>query len=203
MIFKQVNFFMLPKDERLFLSFVFKDPEVKLITKTNNQPNIREIDQFEYLKGNSQKGMDYLFWKQSFPIAQSDIKKVEYKRYDENIMKILPTGETGYVLDTMKTPVIEYMPSLNLGGGIINRGRIYADMYCVKDDVWQRREKAFESWYDRIARWLRRNFFKTSDSSFFYLGPTLLKLHQEGKVKYSWPYEIFNPEIGEILLKVA
>jgi hypothetical protein len=200
MLGKQVNFFMQPQDEQLFLSFVFSDPETVLISRSNSEPSIQVIDRLTYSDQLSKRGA-HLFWKRTFRIDPIDIHMVEYKQYNEVVVDLISTGKTGYVIDTAKAPVIEYAPSRNLGNGVINRGRIWAGMRYVQDGLWVHKGKEFESWYDRIARWLRKNFSRTPESGFFYLGPSLLMLHQEGKVKYKWPYEPYDPAIGEVMLK--
>ncbi len=199
MIGKQVNFFMQAEDEERFLDFIFQDPEVELIADKNDEPKIRVIDRLTYLQEGPLNGLGYLFWKNSIPIDPVSIFKIEYMRYSEEVMDFIPTGKIGYGLNS-DAPVIEYVPCRCLDNGVITRGRIWAGMRYVKDNAWIHKEKEFESWYDRIARWLRRNFSRTSESGFFYLGPSLLLLHREGKVKYR-SYEPFHPELGEVMLK--
>ncbi len=201
MIGKQVNFFMLPEDERLFLTFVFTNPEVELIIEHNNEPNIQLIDKNAYLLNEipTRTGV-YLLWNKTFPIEGAFIRKVEYREFSEDAMDYVLTGKSGYVVDKINAPVIEYMPSKFIENGIINRGRIWAGMFYSENGKLIRKKKEFETWYDKIARWLRRNFSRTNDSSFFYLGPELIKLHKMGKVR-SKPYEAFDPEVGEVLLK--
>jgi hypothetical protein len=182
---KQINFFMLPDDQKLFLSFVLHDPEVDVLATCSSQPTIEVIDRSSCLNGDlPNKGL-FCFWNRSFPINPRCISK--------------STGQQ-FNLSREIAPVIEYAPSRIVGEGIVRRGRIWATMNYLEHDQWAYKSKAFEAWYDRIARWLHKNFSRTPDSGFFYLGPALLALHKKGKLKYK-PFELCRPDLGEIFLE--
>jgi len=77
---KQINFFMLPEDEKLFLDFVLDDPNVVIITENYMESGIREIDQSAYLKEIPKRRFDYLFWMKTQEIKSNCIHDSTAKR---------------------------------------------------------------------------------------------------------------------------
>jgi hypothetical protein len=149
---KQVNFYMHPADEELFLSFVLQRPTVKLLKEVSDTPDffvnvldLRHSEEFRQL----------LFWDSQLDLDSKNISEGYLKVYDENSGYYVSTKKNIFIVDPIDSPVIEYSRSFINIDNKLTRGRIWADMYT--DLGIRLKDNRFIHWYDEIAKWLRRN----------------------------------------------
>lgn len=176
---KQVRFYMLPEDERLFLHFVCQKPSVALLSSISTKPKLQVIeDPLNSLQPTTEL-RTILLWNTMWPIRKDDIQKIFLKEYDIEQGRYVATGEMVYSVNTSKAPVIEFSPSFIRHDGRLVQGRIWAEMYRPEPGQLIHKGANFESWYDQIARWLRRNFKRSRDID-GYFGPEALEWYQKG-----------------------
>ena len=176
---KQVRFFMLPPDEQAFLQFVFGDQMVVMLADSSPHPELQTMEYSPSYVPEHMQLTTILFWKRVFHISTDDIREVRGKEYREELGAFIETAEVAYRVDTLNAPVIEFSPSFIRRDGRLVKGRIWAEMYRIEGGATFHKGMDFESWYDRIARWLRRNLFRVEglDGRF---GRHALEWYQKG-----------------------
>jgi hypothetical protein len=175
---KQVNFYMLPEDELLFLRFLCQEPTMVFLQRRSATPDLQVIpDPLSSFQ--SLKTREVLIWNTTFPIQEADITETHMRKYDTERYTYVETGELAYFINKVNAPVLEFSRSFVRDDGRLVVGRIWAEMYRLAGDALIHKGEAFEAWYDRIARWLRRHFSRVSDL-YTYLGPKALQWWQEG-----------------------
>lgn len=176
---RQVRFYMLPEDERMFLQFVCREPTVVLLECISSKPELQVIaNPLDSLQPTT-KMKKILLWNTIFPIEQNDIQILRMRKYDEEQGVYVETGEVRYSIDVLNAHVIEYIPSFIRDDGQLVQGRIWAEMYRLENDKLVYKGTNFESWYDQVARWLRRNFKRAKDID-GYFGPQALEWYRGG-----------------------
>lgn len=177
---KQVRFYMLPEDERMFLEFVCQDPNAVLLAPRMPGPELRVIENaFASVEQRTQMTL-MLLWNRVFPIKEQDVRENRLKEYKKEIDAWVETGEIDYSVDKLQAPVIEYIAPFFLGSsGKLTQGRLWAEMYRLEENTLVYKGEGFESWYDRIARWLRRNFKRVQGMD-GYFGPHVLEWYRGG-----------------------
>jgi hypothetical protein len=176
---RQIRFYMLPEDERVFLQFVRRDPSLVLLTRTSPTPELRIIENSLVSPPQDSELISILFWNTTLPIDESDIREIHLKRYDAERGVYVETGKVLYSIDLSNAPVIELSRSFIRTDGQLVKGRIWAEMYQLEGDTWVHKGAGFESSYDRIARWLRRSFGRVKGAD-AYFGRKALEWYQEG-----------------------
>jgi hypothetical protein len=172
---------MLPGDEQLFFDYVLKDGDVKAILEHLTEPRIEIIPSQNLVQKGSINLPDFLIWNTNNPLPFEQIKIAHLQKYDEDIMDYVPTGQVSYYVDKDVTPVIEYTPSRIRPDGEISQGRIWAQMYYVEGNEWVYKGDAFNKYYEKIARWIRKNFSRIENAD-GYFGPEAFKLHKDGNL---------------------
>ncbi len=175
---KQVRFYMMPEDELAFLQFVCQDQNVSLLASSSPTPELQVIKNLLSSPQQRSELVTILLWNKAFPIGDNDVQEIHLTEYKEEIGAFVETGKVIYSINTSSAYVIEFSPSFVRGDELV-KGRIWADMYRLERDTLVYKGKDFESWYDRIARWLRRNF-KSIRGVDGYLGPQALEWYQKG-----------------------
>ena len=178
---KQTRFYMLPEDEKFFFAYVVKDENTHVILEHPKERQVEIVDKSMLLNQGSVTRDWYLIWNSKIPIDPEDIGIAHPQKYDDEKMNFVPTGEIRYYIAKLDAPVIEYSPSILKPDGEISQGRIWADVNFVKDNAWVNKGEEFNSFYEKIAHWLRRNLSSIKDID-GYFGPEIIKYHKEGKV---------------------
>ncbi|MFB0534604.1 MAG: hypothetical protein ACETWR_06450 [Anaerolineae bacterium] len=176
---KQVRFYMLPEDERTFLRSVCRDQAVVLLADSSPEPKLQILENLLTSLQQRSELSTILLWNTALPIKETDIREVRLREYKEELGAYIETGKVIYSVDRLNAPVIEFSPSFIRRDGQLVRGRIWAEMYRQEGGTLVHKGADFESWYDRIARWLRRNF-KRAEGIDGYFGPQALEWYQEG-----------------------
>lgn len=175
---KQVNFYMLPEDEQLFLSKVQCNPNVVFLkSASTDQPEIEVVDNLASVTGENGGFMFYI-WNRLFEFHSEYIAPHKVKIYDENIPGYIDTGRISYSISTIDAPIIEYSRSF-IREGVLREGRIWAEMHPLVNGEFVYKGAEFEKWYDDLAGWLRRNLKRLKERS-SYIGAEALKWYQAG-----------------------
>lgn len=177
---RQVRFYTLPEDEQEFLAFLHKDPDVAILRDRSKTPELNVMKQLTLLP-RSEWGWSLCIWNMRFPINESHIRKVDLKAYDKTQMEFVQTGEVVYCLNIGNAPVIEFSRSFINQDGHLLKGRIWAEKHAFRDGEFFYKGDDFVKWYERVARWLRRNFLRVTNVD-GYFGKSALKWYQGGGV---------------------
>jgi hypothetical protein len=166
---RQVEFYMLPDDEREFVTYVQNDTEALIISRLNleNTPAVLDLLGEELPAWHSQ----VFLWRPGYPLFT-----------DYRIMKAGPfEGRGVYFVNRFDSPVIEFSRSLFPPGSTrLSRGRIWADMYRLEGGQLVHKGEEFEKWYDTIAAWIRRRYRKIGTKPYTYMGPRAYKWYLAG-----------------------
>jgi hypothetical protein len=149
---------MLPDDRETFLRFVQKDDPVAIISESSDSPIVRPLEQPDFcLHGNV-----YLWNRRFLPC---------FKR------KWIP-GPRYYGVSVLDLPLLQLSAStLTIWGDepALVQGRLYGVF-----DPDLERPPGFEKWYERIVRWIRKNYRKNPTTAGGYVGPNAYELFEKG-----------------------
>jgi hypothetical protein len=176
---KQVRFYMLPEDERMFLEFVYQNRTVVLLDERSSEPKLHILGKPPVAPQQRSDPGTILLWDTTFPINESDIQKIHLREYREEVGIYMETGQVVYYIDKSALPVIELNSSFIRPDGSLAKGRIWAEMHQFRENIFVYKGKDFESWYNQLAKWLRRNF-KRIEGIDGYFGPKAFEWYQEG-----------------------
>jgi hypothetical protein len=157
---RQIIFHMFPEDREAFLSFVQARDHVIVTEFSGDSADVRPVD----LKNRQSKGRDALcLWN----------------------LALLPTLERTYIPDSTigpyyridyTLPILEFSvptPVLWDETPALTQGRLYA--YAYQD------LPALRTWYEALARWLRKNFSKNPITWMSgYVGPSARQWFEHG-----------------------
>jgi hypothetical protein len=165
---KQVNFWMLPEDESIFMQYLRERKNIVLLKPISSRLEVEMIE-FDLILPSTEPTL--LIWDKTIPIK------------DENIVppkRLINSGKYDYYeIDRFDAPVIEYSRSLLTREKGLLRGRIWAEMYLFKGQERIYKGSEFEDFYNTIARWLRRNLTRIKEL-YAYMGSAALKWYREG-----------------------
>lgn len=162
---RQINFFMLPEDEEEFIRFVKSTGEVIVIPAITNKMPVESVE-------NLPKAFSKPYWFSFYFLNKNLIEEAKYDYIEK---------QKHYHIDESKSLVIQFHR-----GGIednkILEGRIWiATAYVIKDSsgelVWVQKSKEFIEWYEKIARWLRKNYLKNGS---IYISKRVLEWLKKG-----------------------
>ena len=176
---KQLRFYMLPEDELAFLQFICSDQAVVILATASPEPRPLIIDQCLTSLSHRSTLNTILLWNTLFSIEDSDVREGRLREYREEQGTYIETGERVYSIDRLNAPVIEFVPSFVRPDGQLVKGRIWAEMFRLVEGERVHKGLNFEAWYDRVARWIRRNFKRVGGID-GYLGTHALSWYREG-----------------------
>jgi len=143
---KQVNFYMLPPDEREFLDSAFADEQVEVLSRDGETIDPAGVQASSAAEAKEHRYL--LLHRRGEPL-----------RYREAIMTDGPRrGQSRLYVDSSRSNVIELSRSwLDMDNERLHRGRLWAEMRRLEDDRFVHKGVEFERWYDSLARWIRRH----------------------------------------------
>jgi hypothetical protein len=155
---RQIHFYMLPGDRDAFIRFVQKDELVAVISEGSDSPIVRPLEQ-----GDVRDHKNVYFWNRRF-LPRFQRKWIPGPRY--------------YTVNELDLPVLEFIGSTLTtweDRPALVQGRLYGifDAYLAKPPE-------FEKWYERLVRWIRRNYRRNPTSMGGYVGPAALELFENG-----------------------
>lgn len=152
---RQINFFMTADDEERFLDYAKSTCNLGILPYRSKTPTFIPIESLPPPKSDD-------FWLTSYLINKDISHKV--------ISEFIP--EQGhYYVDDSASDVIELSRSLPFDDRL-PRGRIYAEFYSHFDEAkgqWVKKDEALVRWFEKLVRWIRKNFKK--EDWLIYIGP--------------------------------
>jgi len=180
---RQINFYTLTEDERAFVEFLSRKDALTFALPFSNTPGLDVSTPKKILGSNSSEIRKVLIINEGFPIEAQYIRKIHTKE-QEGIAELVDLeNESIYRVDTLNSTVIEWSRSRPRPDGQLAPGRIWAEMTRLEDGVIVDKDPGFIQWYERIARWLRKNYQRV-EGQFRYFGPAAAKWYAEGGVLF-------------------
>ena len=148
---------MLAEDCREFLSFVQQRDPVAVVDRSSKLEAIEEVQHAW------ERGETYSLWNQALlPTLQRTFIRVE------------PEAASYYRIDS-SLPLIEFwypspVPEPWNGRPALTQGRVWAENPT----------KAFESWYNALIRWIRKNFVRDAVLLGDWIGPAAYQWFKDG-----------------------
>lgn len=143
---KQVNFYMTEPDEEEFVHFLRSDMDICIFMDA--QPS-SEVIPLKSLPNKDVSGW-FLLW--LWHRRKSPTPEMNYI-----------TKQKYYMVDSTCSEVIEFLRSF-IDNGHLTRGRIWAEMSYwdlnKNPPVLMKKSDAFNTWYNRIANWIKRRSVK-------------------------------------------
>lgn len=162
---------MLPEDEEEFIKFVKSTAEISIIPTVTNKMPIEIVEKLP-------KAFSKPYWFSFDFLNKNFIVEAKYDYIEE---------QQHYHIDESKSLVIQFHRSCVEDNKILE-GRIWIDTsYIVKDSSgewkWVKKPKEFIEWYEKIVRWLRKNYLKYGSG---YISKRVLEwLKRDGKLTTS------------------
>jgi hypothetical protein len=157
---KQTQFHMLAEDCERFLEFVHnRDPVIVVLWKSKS-PEIEEV------QNAWERGGWYCLWNQSLlpSLTRRYIPESSHGPY-YRVDSALPTIEFSY-----PPPVQETWN----GKLALTQGRVWAG--------FEHENNRFETWYNAVVRWIRKNFVKNPVPLGGYVGPAAYDWYKKGGI---------------------
>jgi hypothetical protein len=149
---------MLEEDCREFVAFIQKRDPVIVVDRSSKSKEIEE-EQRPW-----ERGKTYCLWNQALlPRLQRKFVRVEPERASYGVDNSLPVIEFWY-----PQPVQEPWN----GRPALTQGRVWAR--------FENPTKEFESWYNAVVRWIRKNFVRDAVLLDGYIGPAAYKWYKNG-----------------------
>jgi len=146
----QTNFFMVERDEQEFLAFLRSRPGIHfLVGRFHDKPD-PEFEE-ELPPFGDRREVQIVNAAIRWPLRLSARGAAEF--------------EGKYLLDLFRDPHIE-LRRCHVDNGCVLPGRIYTKVGWLPDPSENR---VLRSWYDSVARWLKKRYKKTEGP--FWLGP--------------------------------
>ncbi len=158
---RQLNFWMLELDEKMFVDEILTDREVIMIRtwSPGPYPNV--------LSSLPQKG-SFGWWALGFLHRKFPFESAKWVQAQEGPGK----GLYHYIGEEL--PIIEFNRSILRDSGELGQGRIWTG--CRDDE--------FLRWYSQVSGWIRQHYIKVEKlaNSWLYAGPQAYDWHQAGGV---------------------
>lgn len=175
---KQVRFYALPIDEKLFWEFIQSIPETYQLSAKSLNSSVnsfvlrwsREPPKLVFRK--------YYIGKGKLDVLKTYVRKGSRKVYSEEKMDFVDTGEQFFWIDT-NASLIEFIPSFFRDDGKLAQGRIWVDLYRLEEKEFVYKGDDFRDFYEKLANWIRKNFKKLKGVD-GYFGKEALEWYKSG-----------------------
>jgi hypothetical protein len=155
---RQIHFYALPEDHRAFLRWVQEQDPVVATLRDSDSAHVQ-------------------------PLADlNDSGKQTVSLWNRRLLPNLERkwiADPGYFpIDTLHTSTLEFSPSFVTtweGKPALCQGRVFGDF-----DTHLGKSPEFDRWYEKLVRWIRKNYRKSPTSFGGYLAPEANKFYQEG-----------------------
>jgi hypothetical protein len=149
---------MLPDDRDAFLRFVRKDDLVALVSEGSDSPIVRPVDERDL--GTQD---DFYLWN---------------RRLLPHLKRRWIPGPRYYGVSVLDSVVLAFGGSRLTaweGKPALVQGRLYGIF-----DPYLEKPPEFQKWYEHLVRWIRKNYQRTHTSIGGYIGPSAMKLFEQG-----------------------
>lgn len=142
---KQINFFMMPEDEKEFESYLKQTKQVSFLAVPMYHQELRVMNSF------GSQDPEGKSWSTIYLVLTDDLEKI--------IINYVP-GPSYYLLDELRSPVIQFMRCYyDFSNKKIRRGRLYLNTgYYNQNREWVWKEQEFLDWANNVFKWFRRHF---------------------------------------------
>ena len=154
---RQLQFYSLEGDKIAIAQFVLEIGGALLPEKTK-RPTLEIVRDLSAISDFQWKYNQWLFWKTSIDLNKRFISQKKLYKAPEWYNEYANPDGTFFTIDRLCAPVIEFSPSVIRPDGVLSSGRIWADMTYFEGDKKVDKGEEFRSWYDQIARWIKRKF---------------------------------------------
>lgn len=166
---RQIGFYMLDDDAKQFLNCVAESGSVMLIRGqnfTSTHPDEVVLSEFPTV-ASTEEPQHYYLWNKSIPgtpVLQRIVPKDKLK-------------PVFYAIDARNSPVVELRRCI-LRELILSEGRLWMEPAFLTDQqTLQAKPEDFTIWYEKLHKWIKKNFMKASDrwNHPVYIGQSALK----------------------------
>jgi hypothetical protein len=168
---RQINFYMAPNDEKIFLDYILSTGEIAIIGEPSptNQPRV--LTDFTPVVADETLWLTVYLWNQQ-TTPQVFMEAVETQGY--------------YLVDFFKSEAIQWSRCyLDTQKPILRRGRLWIETYHFEDEQPIKKTEAFIRWFERLQRWVRKNCAKSDEYQGCYIGDEALVLKQEYGIAFT------------------
>lgn len=156
---RQVNFFIMQKDEDEFVRFVLSQPGVEMLGHLSLTKKVPVLSALPIEDSPLLPSRQIFFHRQGTPVYTTSV-----------VVQVGPlAGKLIQFLDVSASPVIEFSRSMLHPDGTLGQGRIWADMRRLEGDHFVLKGDEFEQWYETLARWIRKRWGRLERGSFYRL----------------------------------
>lgn len=167
---KQVNFYMLPKDEAEFMEALRARTEFIIIGSPSMTQTPTILDELPVEDSP-------VVWRDTVYLGRPGCALFTRRV----TMQAGPLqGKALYFIDGSDSSVVEFGRCVLRDDGVLTRGRIWAEMRRLEGKHFVYKGREFEEWYDSMAAWIRRHYRKVGERPYFYIGPEAYKWWQAG-----------------------
>ena len=159
---RQIHFHMLQDDQSAFVQMVKENDPV--VVTTRDDPQNRDVQPVENLPSDHIE--IFCLWNRMLlPVLKREWDgKARYYKYP---------------LDVLHLPLLEISPSFSTkweGKPGLIQGRLYGQF-----DPYLNKPREFEKWYERIVRWIRKNYRRHPSRIIAgYVGPAAYEFYENG-----------------------
>ncbi|MCZ6676644.1 MAG: hypothetical protein O7E52_05270 [Candidatus Poribacteria bacterium] len=167
---RQINFYMAPNDEKALLDYMLSKENIAIIGQPSptNQPRI--LKDFNLTVSDETLWLTVYLWNRD-TTQQVFMKAVKAQGY--------------YLVDFFKSEVVQWGRCyLDMEKKILRRGRLWLEAYHFEGDQPIKKNEAFIRWFERLQRWVRKNYTKSEEDPGCYVGREALLLKDYG-VKFT------------------
>lgn len=138
---RQIGFYMTDDDEPEFLEFLRTTGDVCILPNVAANSGLESVGTFQEIRNEPNVNFCVL-WNRSLS-PEPEFRSVQTGRY---------------VIDQLQSEVIDIILS-DRPPGNIDLGRLFIERTCkTPEGEIVYKSKEFLSWYDRVSRWIRKNY---------------------------------------------
>ncbi len=174
---KQIRFYALLEDEKIFWDFVQSIPNTTRLHFRSSQPCIGSFVVPWDLEHLQLVFREYFVANCDLGVIESFVKSKRFRIYCEETLNYVE-GENYFRIDT-DGPVIEFTSSFIRDDDKLTQGRIWTDLYRLEDNLFIYKGDDFKNIYDTLVKWIRKNFKKIKGVD-GYFGQEALTWYESG-----------------------
>lgn len=155
---RQIHFYMMAADRDAFLDLIRDSSATVVVDRDSNSEIVRHLE-----NANLNPHKTLCLWNRDY------LSQVE--------RKWIPEADS-YRLDTLHNPILEFVQSFQTTwkrNAALGQGRLFGDF-----DAHLGKPADFQKWYERVGRWMRKNYRKSPAQWGGYVGPAAYEFFKDG-----------------------
>lgn len=159
---RQIGLYMTEEDEKEFVEFVMSTGRIEIIPEDMNSRDERWETLPPWIEDT--RHSDVL-------LHNTEIQGELFYLYSQE--------KNTFSISTSESPVIEFTRSKQRANALMS-GRLYAtfEAFGTDEDAYVPKDPAFDKWYEKIVRWIRRRYQRLEWNS--YAGPKAMEFKRKG-----------------------